>query len=509
MNDRAVADEPVAGEPGMGVSITPRHWLGLALAPPVYAWFQWGWAPAGATADMRSVAALTGVMAVLWIFESVPLAATALLPLVLLPLWGVATPAQAASSYANDLIFLFIGGFILANGIEHWGLHRRLARRILALVGSRQRRLVGAIMAVTAFISLWISNTAAALLMMPVALGLLRVSAGPADARFGASLVLGVSAAATIGGMGTPIGSTPNILFVSNVRQLYAVGVTFPQWMAVGIPLVILFTGFAWWLFVFMLFPVGTTSVEGGTDEVVSGPGESERWRSGEVWVAVVFVAAAIGWIFREPISIGGVSFGLSRLWPGISDGTIAIAAALALFCVPVSLRPGRFAVSWEVGGRIPWGIILLFGGGLALADAIKRSGLDALMVHHLAAPGRMPGWAALALICAGAVLLSEIASNTATAALLLPLVGPLATGLGEHALFLMLPVALATSLGLMLPVATPPNALALGTGHVTVRQMMLAGLILNVVGLILIIALSYLLGFPMLGVNPGSPGPP
>jgi di/tricarboxylate transporter len=149
------------GKAGDGASITARHWVGLAMAPPVYAWFQWGWAPAGATAEMRSVAALTGVMAVLWIFESVPLAATALLPLVLLPLWGVAMPAQAASSYANDLIFLFIGGFILANGIEHWGQHRRLARCILALVGTRKRRLVAAIRGVTAFISLWISNTAA------------------------------------------------------------------------------------------------------------------------------------------------------------------------------------------------------------------------------------------------------------------------------------------------------------------------------------------------------------
>ena len=394
-----------ASEDGLvaGVRITARHWVGLASAPLVYAWFQWGWAPAGATADMRSVAALTGVMAVLWIFEAVPLAATALLPLVLLPLWGVATPEQAASSYANDLIFLFIGGFILANGIEHWGLHRRLARWILALVGTRKRLLVAAIMAVTAFISLWISNTAAALLMMPVALGLLTGPRDTTDARFGASLVLGVSAAATIGGMGTPIGSTPNILFVSNVRQLYGIGVTFPQWMTVGIPLVILFTAFAWWLFVFVLFPLGKASVVGGADEpAASASLKPQGWRSGEVWVGLVFLAAALSWIFREPISIGGMSVGLTHLWPGISDGTIAIAAALALFCIPVSLRPGRFAISWEMGARIPWGIILLFGGGLCLADAIKRSGLDVLMVHHLAAPGQMPGWAVLPLVCAG-----------------------------------------------------------------------------------------------------------
>jgi sodium-dependent dicarboxylate transporter 2/3/5 len=225
----------------------------------------------------------------------------------------------------------------------------------------------------------------------------------------------------------------------------------------------------------------------------------------GEVLAGGLCVLTALGWILREPRSLGGVTFGLSLIWPNISDGTIAIAGALALFAIPVSVRPVRFALDWERGGKIPWDIILLFGGGLSLADGIARSGLDKRLVQELHGLTAIPHWAILAVVCGLCVALSEIASNTAAAALLMPLTGSIAVALGESPLFLMLPVAFATSLGFMLPVATPPNALALASGRVTVVQMAWAGLILNGVGLAFIIAALYWLGFPALGVTPMS----
>lgn len=488
--------------PARGLS--GRQKSGLGLAPLACAWLLWAPAPTGVTGEMRAVAALTAVMALLWVCESIPLAATALLPLVALPIAGVAKPGEAAQSYAGDLIFLFIGGFILANGIERWGLHRRVAFWILAVAGNNKRCIVGSLMASTAFISLWISNTAAALLMMPVGLSLVSgaVDGEEEDGNFGAAMVLGIGVAATIGGMGTPIGSTPNLLFVNTVERLCGLDVGFGQWMLMGIPLVVLFTGFAWWMLAFQMFRPGSDVSVPGRSGTGGAGHDFPAPSSGEILVGLVFLLTVCGWIFRETRTLGPYTFGLTRLWPHVSDGTVAIAGALALFAVPISLRPVRFALDWERGGKIPWDIILLFGGGLSLADGIARSGLDVLLVSKLGGLQAAPGWLVLLIVCIACVALSEVASNTATAALLMPLVGSLAVALGKNPLFLMLPVALATSLGFMLPVATPPNALALATGKVTVWQMAVAGLLLNIAGLLLIVGACYLLGFPSFHVG-------
>lgn len=487
--------------PGEAPADATRRWVGLLLTPLLAGYFLFGPLPEAFTDPMRAVAALTAMMAVLWVCESVPLAATALLPLVVLPLFGVSRPAEAAGAFANDLVFLFIGGFILANGLERWGLHKRLSTGILGLVGGSQRLLVGGLMAATAFISLWISNTAAALLMMPIALAVLaRGCANPE--RFGPAMVLGVSLAASIGGMGTPIGSTPNLLLVSTARQLYGIDLDFGRWMAVGVPLVVVFTAFCWWLLTYVLFPLGREQLPGSAETLAEERRALGPWRFGEALVGVVFVGTALAWIFREPKVIGGLSLGLHHWWPTISDGTIAIAGALALFLVPVSLRPLRFPLTWQTGGKIPWDIILLFGGGLALADGIQRSGLDQLIIQALHGLGALPAVVALVIVCLVVLLFSEVASNTATAALLLPLSGAVAIAMGAPPLFLMLPMTFAASLGFMLPAATPPNALALGTGHVRASQMATAGMIANLVGLALIVGVCYLLGFPIFGVK-------
>lgn len=506
-----MASKSMALEP----KVKRRQWAGLLLVPLAVLWLLWGPVPAGMTGEMRAMAALTVTMALLWVCESIPLAATALLPLVFLPLTGVSEPAEAAQAYAGDIVFLFIGGFILANGVRHWGLHRRVAGRILRLAGSNKSQLVGWMMAMTAFISLWISNTATALLMMPVGLSLLQDESGETvttdqerceldveEGNFGACLVLGIATAASIGGMGTPIGSTPNLLFINVVERLHGINVSFVQWMTMGIPLVVLFTFCSWLLLTRVLFPLKAYGSFGEQPER-TWQREPNPVSFGEILVGTIFSLTALGWVFREERTIAGWRFGLETLFPHISDGTIAIAGAVALFGIPVSLRPLRFALDWETGGKLPWDVVLLLGGGLSLADGIAFSHLDRFLVEKLSGLNGVPGWSAVLMVCLCCVLLSEVASNTAIAALLIPLVGSLATVLGYHPLFLMLPAALATSLGFMLPVATPPNALALATGRVTVTQMARTGFILNVLGLLLILIVLYLLGFRAFGVRP------
>jgi sodium-dependent dicarboxylate transporter 2/3/5 len=326
----------------------------------------------------------------------------------------------------------------------------------------------------------------------------------PDDRRFAAALVLGIAAACSIGGMGTPMGSTPNMMFVSLARRLYGVDVGFFHWSVMGLPLAVAFTLATWWLLTYVTFPLP----DGGSPDADRAMADAKRAlgpvRPVEVAVGVVFTLTAVAWVFREPWLVGGYRFGLNVLWPRLTDGVIAVAGAIAMFSIPVWVKTasGRrvgFLLDWKSGGKLPWDVVLLFGGGLAMADGLQRSGLDRLLVQGVAGlSGVVPGWALVLLVCLLCVVLSEVASNTATAALLLPLAGTMSSGLGRDPMFLMLPVAFSTSLGLMLPAATPPNALALATGHVTVGQMVKVGLILNVIGVVLIMAGCYLIGYPV-----------
>lgn len=470
-----------------------RAWLGLLLAPTLAALLLLVPADPGFTPLMRMTAALAAVMACLWLSEAVPLAATALLPLLALPAMGLAKAEAVAAAYAGDLAFLFVGGFVLANGLEAWGLHHRLADGVLAVAGRSPRAIVGALMAATAFVSLWISNTAAALLMMPVALAVGR-AAGPEAARFRGALALGVALAASIGGMGTPIGSTPNLLVVNTARRLYGLEVDFGRWMAFGVPLVALFTLVAWAIVVGGKRPLGPARIE-------PPPRERAPLARGEVQVAAVFACTVLAWVFREPKALGPLHVGLTPLLPWLTDGGIAVAGALALFLLPCGLRPLRFPLDWARGGKLPWDVVLLLGGGLALADGLRASGLDGWLVGRFAGLTALPLWAIVLLLGAAVVALSEVASNTATAALCMPIAGALAERLDAPPLMIMLPVALAASLGYMMPAATPPNALAIGTGEVSPRRLAMVGFWLNLVGLGLVMAACFGVAFPLLGL--------
>jgi sodium-dependent dicarboxylate transporter 2/3/5 len=444
--------------------------------------------PGGMSEDARRVASTALWMGVWWLSVPVALEVTSLLPLVLLPVLGVASIEAAAAPYANSVIFLFLGGFFLAAAMERWGLHRRVALTVLGLVGTDARRVILAFMAATAFLSMWISNTATAVMMMPLATAVLASSpAAGRPAGFGTALVLGVAYAASVGGMATLIGTPPNAIFAATAEQLFGHRVSFTDWMAVGLPAVLLLLPVFWWMLTGPLFRVRgeitglaeTLRVEKAALGPLAGAERLTLW---------VFALAAAAWFAREPKTLGELEVpGLTSLVPGLSDAGIAIAAAVLLFSLPVSLKREEFALDWETARKVPWGILLVFGGGLSVAEAFQSSGLSEWIGGLIGGFGGLPDAGLFAAVSAVFVALGEFASNTAMAAMAMPLLAGVAPALGQEPLELMQLVALAASIGFMLPVATPPNAIAFATGEVTVGQMARAGLWLDVIAVVVL----------------------
>ena len=449
----------------------------------------------------RSVAALSVLMAVWWMTEALPLAATSLLPLVLLPLFGVTNIGNAALAYADKVIFLFMGGFMLALAIEKWGLHRRLAFLTLRMVGTKQTALVGAFMAATATTSMWLSNTATAAMMLPIGMSVVRLAQERSDSAadyngtssaFGAAMMLGIAYAASLGGLGTPIGTPPNLILIGYLER-QGVQIDFGQWMMFGVPLAIVFTALAWALLVFVLHPLRGRELQGGRDLIERSVEELGPMTRGEWIVLSVFVAAVSLWIGRSFLNIWDGApdwvLPLRRSLNALDDPGIAIAAALLLFAIPVHTARREFALDWRTASKLPWDVLLLFGGGLCLASAIGLSGLDQWIGQQLAGTGALPLVAMVALTCIVVVILSELASNTAAAATLLPVVWGVAAAVQIDPLLVTIAAALAASCGFMLPVATPPNAIAFGTGQIRMGQMIRAGMALDLLGVALITA--------------------
>jgi sodium-dependent dicarboxylate transporter 2/3/5 len=473
-----------------------RRWGGFA-AGPLAATLVLVMGPVGSEPALR-VAALAMWMAVWWLTAVVPLAATALLPLLLLPLAGIGKIDQVAASYADPIIFLFLGGFFLAAASERWGLHRRLALAVIAVVGTDTPRVILAVMLATAFVSMWISNTATAAMMLPITVALIELARREAPERavaFGTALVLGMAYAASIGGVATLIGTPPTAIFAAAAANLAGHPVGFAEWMAVGVPIAALMLAACWFLLVRVLFP--QRGALGGMEQLLARERASlGAWSAGPIVTVAVLALAAAAWVFREPKRLGALTIpGLADLMPALSDAGIAIGAALVLFVAPVSLTQRRFALDWEAAGRIPWDVLLLFGGGLALAAAFDKSGLSAWLAGRLAGLHGAPPVMIVGAVTLFFVLLTELTSNTATAAMAMPLVAALAPALGAEPVRLMAAAALGSSLGFMLPVGTPPNALAYGTGAVTVGQMAKAGVWLDLIGVLVITAVVSMWG--------------
>ena len=490
-------------------------WIGRIGAPviAVVTYYALGAGADGLSDAGRATAAIGILMAVLWLTEALPLPATALLPIVLFPLFGVLSIREAAAPYAREYIFLFMGGFMIALAMERWGLHRRIALLTVSAVGTRPTRLVGGFMLATAGLSMWISNSAATLLMLPIGMSLIRlISDGvhsqqpqgghsasdgpdalhPSVANFATCMMLGTAYAANVGGMGTLVGTPPNLVLVAFLKDTYNIEIGFGRWMVIGLPLVAVFLFCTWIVLVRIAFPIRLSEIPGGRQLIRGELDKLGRTTRGEWTVLVVFLLTAAAWITREPLSNWDWFAEQVPVITRVHDAGIAMAAALALFAIPVHARRGVFALDWETAAKLPWGVLILFGGGLSLAAAVSASGLDAWIGQQVTAFRHWPLVALIALTTTMILLMTELSSNVATASAMFPILGGVAIGIGIDPARLIIPAGLAASCAFMMPVATPPNAIVFGSGYVKIRQMVKAGIWLNVIGLVLIVALAH-----------------
>lgn len=460
----------------------------------------------------QATAAVGVLMAVWWMTEAIPLEATSLLPLVLFPLLGAtADMKSAAAPYADESIFLYLGGFMLALAVEKWGLHRRLALGTLVAVGTRPAMLVGGFMLATALVSMWISNTATTLMMLPIGLSVVHLLSDKLatpdnplakrdSANLATALLLGIAYAASIGGFGTLIGTPPNAFFKGFMESKH-IDIGFGEWMLFALPICSIYLVLAWLVMV-RLFPIEARDIPGGRELIRQELAQLGHLSRGEWTVLSVFALAAVLWVSREALVNWTWLTGHLPLVRRLSDAVIAMSAALLLFLLPVDLRAGRFVLDWKTASRVPYGVLLLFGGGLSLAKAMSDSKLDVWIGNQIGALDRLPPAALIVVVVAGVVLFSELASNLATATALLPVLYAVAVKLDLDPLVLCVPAIVAASCGFMLPVATPPNAIVFGTGHITIRQMMKTGLWLDLIGIVLIPLASWTLGRLVLGVG-------
>ncbi|MGI8650229.1 MAG: SLC13 family permease [Rubrobacter sp.] len=501
---RDLADTPEMGDVTEETRISTRAWVGRFLGPVValLAYFLLPTGAGGLSPEGVIVVAVGLLMAVWWVTEALPLPATALLPIVLFPLFGAVGREDATAPYANDIIFLFMGGFMIALAMQRWGLHRRIALVTILAVGTQPVRVIGGFMIATAFLSMWVSNTATTVMMLPIGLSVLTLVltgerqggesgesasgesaadlTGAGASNFAVGLMLGIAYAASIGSVATLIGTPPNLFMAGFLQETYDITIGFGQWMLVGLPLAVVFLFLAWLVLTRFVYPPEISEISGGKELIRGQLDEIGPISRGEKIVLAVFVTTAFFWVFRQALS------GLPGLG-GLEDSSIAIAAAIALFAIPVDARNGVFTLDWRTALNLPWGVLLLFGGGLSLAAAVSATGVDQWIGDSFAGFAGIPILLFVVAVTAAVIFLTELTSNTATAAALLPIFGGVAVGVDLDPLLLVVPAALAASCAFMLPVATPPNAIVFGSGHVTILQMVRAGIWLNVIGMVLI----------------------
>ncbi|MGB5247506.1 MAG: DASS family sodium-coupled anion symporter [Woeseia sp.] len=465
-----------------------RHqYIGLLLGPLLALLMLLSDAPTGLSQAAWHTAAMGILMATWWATEAVPIAVTALLPLVLFPLLGIADIQATSAPYANKVIYLFLGGFIVALAMQRWNLHRRIALTILQHAGGDGRSLVGGFMLASALLSMWVMNTSTTMMLLPIAVSIIAVVHDTVDSldnkgkeNFQFALLLGVAYASTIGGMATLVGTAPNAMMAAFLLDNYDTSIDFASWMMVGVPLAIVMLPLAWltltrWVFLvdFKTSGEGRAALKAMKDDMgaISIP---------EKRVAIVFVLLALTWIFR-PL--------LAQL-PGLAaldDSGIAMAGAVALFLIPSGAKSDPLLIRWHDAEKLPWSILLLFGGGLSLAGAVSQTGLAAWLGDALNAFGTLPLVMLVIIVSSLIIFLTELTSNIATTATFLPVVGAIAIEAGIDPIVLTVPVTLAASCAFMLPVATPPNAIVFGSGMLTIPKMARAGFVLNLIGIVVV----------------------
>ena len=481
-----VARIGLAAGPVLAVMVGSGPWWGFTLDASL--------APAGQQ-QLNSMAAVAVLMAVWWLTEAVPMAVTALMPLVYFPTLGIMPAKAIAAEYGHPVIFLFLGGFLIALAVEESGLHRRVALWIVSIMGDQPRRVVFGFMLGTAVLSMWISNTATVMLMLPIAVSVLAQSdaqgGDPNEQRkFNVALLLGIAYAASIGGMGTLIGTPPNVAFRAIYGNEFPVHdaatpeISFFRWMLMALPFALIFLVVAWWLLTRVIFRLPDGSLLGGRDVIGEQRRELGPVSKAEFRTAVVFVITALLWVFREPLTGTGLYRG-----GYVKDGTVAMLMAVMCFIIPSGSKPNAALLEWQSVRRVPWGLLILFGGGLALARGMEYTGLDVYLGQRLAVTLRsLPDVGKMAVTALGMTSLTELTSNTASVNMISPVLARSAQDLQVPPLMLMLPATLAASCAFMLPVATPPNAIVYGSGRLRIYDMIKAGLWLNLIGVVLVV---------------------
>lgn len=498
-------------------NFSKRQLIGLLAGIPLFLILLLVPPPEGMSPEAQKTLAITVLMAFWWITEALPISATALLPLILFPLLKVDAAQDVAHQYGDRNIFLFMGGFFLAVTIEKWNLHKRIALRSVLILGTSPKKIIFGMMAVTAFLSMWISNTATTVMMLPIAMAIAKhaeLLAQSSDREenyfktFGTTLLFGIGYSASIGGIGTLIGTPPNIIFAAQVQRLFpnAPEISFFHWFLVGFPLVILFLPIAWLYLTRVAFPVREKSLPGGREVIRQQLDALGPMSGAEKSVLAVFVLTAFAWMFRRNIVLGFLTIpGWSNLLgieKTVHDSTVAIAAAILLFAIPANLSKNEFLLDWKTALKIPWGILLLYGGGLALAHEFQTTGLAQWIGSNMEALKAFPILLTVIIVVLTIDFLTEVTSNTAVTSIIMPILAVTAIGMGTHPYLLMIAGTIAASLAFMLPVATPPNAVVFSSGYITIPQMAKTGFFMNIIGMIITTIIVYLVAIPVFGIT-------
>lgn len=440
----------------------------------------------------QAVLACTLWVATWWISEPIPIPVTSLLPIIIFPLTGALDIGATTEAYGNPIIFLFLGGFIIALAMERWNLHKRIALSIILFVGTDKRMIVLGFMVATAFLSMWISNTATAMMMLPIGIAIITqlsdfsgVGTLERSDKFGMALMLGIAYSASIGGMATLIGTPANAILAAIVKRIYQVEITFSQWMLLGLPLVIILLLICWFYMVSIAFPLKQKGSTLGKAEIQKQLQQLGKVSAEEKAVGIVFLCTALAWITR--------TFLLKPFLPALDDTMIAMAGVVLLFVIPAhSTEYKQGLLSWDVAHKLPWGILLLFGGGLAIAAGFQDSGLTTFIGTKMTLLEGASLFIILLAIVALINFFTEVTSNTATATMMLPILASLSTAISVHPFGPMVAACIASSCAFMLPVATPPNAVVFGSGYVHMKDMIKTGFWLNILAIIIVTLYIY-----------------
>lgn len=467
--------------------------VGLILGPVVsLSLFFWLNSSSQLGYQGSAVSAVAILMAIWWMTEALPISATAMLPIPLFPLLGIATVADTTAPYAHNLIFLFMGGFLLGIGMQRWNLHKRIALNVLSILGNRAAVLIAGFMVITAIFSMWVSNTATVVMMLPIGMSVIELLGDEAEDNFAVCLMLGLAYGGSIGGIATLIGTPPNALLAAFMQDELGINLSFQSWMKLGLPITCILLPITWFLLTKFLFPLKRGSVVGTKELFKSELSKLGGLRAAELIVMIVFTCTALAWIFRPLIA---------KYLPGIDDTVIAMTGGLLLFILPSGNKDAPRILSWKETTQLPWGVLLLFGGGLSLAAALARTGVTEFIGTFFIGMENVPPLLVILSVVTVVIFLTEMTSNTAMIAAFLPVLFGISGGLGVEPYLLLIPAAVGASCAFMLPVATPPNALVFASGKITISQMVHAGFWLNIISIFVVSIMCYLFAETLLGL--------